>query len=212
MHCNEINKQLDDYLDGELDSAAQRLFDAHIESCGACHDIVERAKLVQSMLGQFARATAPKPIDGFYAQALGAAQQPTQASRRGLRMMTGFGGAIAAAVMMWIVAGVVLEGPGVGTPHLPEVTMALETPQTFNLVFSSAAALDGATMTVTLPAGIELDGFTGQREITWMTSLREGRNMLPLRLVATTPTGGELLATLRHGDDDKMFRLQVSVI
>ncbi len=67
-------------------------------------------------------------------------------------------------------------------------------------------------MTVRLPEGIEVDGFAGQREITWMTTLKEGRNILPLRLVATSSFGGELLATLQHEDDNKIFRLQVSVI
>ena len=95
---------------------------------------------------------------------------------------------------------------------VPSVTMALEVPQTFNLAFSSAMALEGATMTVILPEGVEVDGFAGQREITWMTSLSEGRNILPLTLIATAPVSGELLATLRHGDDDKTFRLQVTAI
>jgi hypothetical protein len=90
--------------------------------------------------------------------------------------------------------------------------MALEEPRTVNLVFSSTRALADATMTVTLPPGLELEGFAGQREITWMTSLREGRNVLPLTLIATSPAGGELLATLRHANDDRSFRVQVTVI
>jgi hypothetical protein len=45
-----------------------------------------------------------------------------------------------------------------------------------------------------------------------MTSLREGRNVLPLTLIATAPVSGELMATLRHEDDDKTFRLQVTAI
>jgi hypothetical protein len=67
-------------------------------------------------------------------------------------------------------------------------------------------------MTVFLPEGIEIDGFAGQREITWMTSLKAGENILPLTLIATSPSGGELLATLRHEDDDKTFRLKVAVV
>jgi hypothetical protein len=35
---------------------------------------------------------------------------------------------------------------------------------------------------------------------------------LPLTLIATSPVGGELLATLQHEDDNKIFRLQVTVI
>ena len=67
-------------------------------------------------------------------------------------------------------------------------------------------------MTVTLPDGIEIDGFAGQREITWRTSLKAGNNVLPLTLIATSPAGGELLAVLQHEEDDKIFRLQVTVI
>jgi len=97
-------------------------------------------------------------------------------------------------------------------PSVPGVTMALEEPRTVNLVFSSAEALANATMTVMLPPGVEIEGFQGQREITWMTSLKEGKNVLPLTLIATTPHGGELLATLQHEDDDRLFRVQVTVI
>ncbi len=89
--------------------------------------------------------------------------------------------------------------------------MALEEPRTVNLVFASATSLDSATLTVSLPEGIELEGFPGQREISWETSLSEGKNFLPLTLIALTPTGGELLARLEHDDRDRTFRLQVDV-
>ncbi len=91
------------------------------------------------------------------------------------------------------------------------MSVALEQPRTVNLVFASAAPLAAATLTVTLPDGIELDGFPGQREITWETSLSEGRNLLPLTLVALTPAGGELLARLEHEDRNRTFRLHVTV-
>jgi hypothetical protein len=89
--------------------------------------------------------------------------------------------------------------------------MALAEPRTVNLVFASATALDSATLTVSLPDGIEIDGFPGQNEITWQTSLSEGKNLLPLTLVALTPAGGELLARLEHEDRDRTFRLRVDV-
>jgi hypothetical protein len=36
--------------------------------------------------------------------------------------------------------------------------------------------------------------------------------VLPLTLIATSSQGGELLATLRHEDDDRTFRVQVIII
>jgi hypothetical protein len=89
--------------------------------------------------------------------------------------------------------------------------MVLEEPRTVNLVFSSATDLDDAVLTVNLPAGIEIEGFAGQREITWMTSLQAGKNILPLRLIAMTPHGGELLARLEHDGRDRTFRIRVEV-
>ena len=61
------------------------------------------------------------------------------------------------------------------------------------------------------PDGIELAGFPGQREITWRTRLAEGRNLLPLELVAVTPLGGEVLARLEHDNRERTFRLRIEV-
>jgi hypothetical protein len=89
--------------------------------------------------------------------------------------------------------------------------MTLEEPRTINLVFASAEALNAATLTVQLPPGIEMSGFPGQREVTWETSLTTGKNLLPLKLIATSPQGGEILATLRHDDRSRTFRLRVDI-
>ena len=156
--------------------------------------------------------SVPRPADGFYERAIARAIHEGHTHQRRRWVMTGFGGAVAAAMALWIVSGVFMTTPDMQDAAVPTVTMALEQPQTFNLVFSSATALEDATMTVLLPEGVEIDGFAGQREISWITSLREGRNILPLTLIATAPVSGELMATLRHEDDDKTFRLQVTAI
>ena len=127
--------------------------------------------------------------------------------------MTGFGGAIAAGLLAWVIGGTLLQTPEPveSVASIPGVTMVLEEPRTVNLVFSSASALHDAVLTVSLPAGIEVEGFEGLQEITWMTSLQAGKNILPLRLIATTSQGGELLARLEHDDRDRTFRIRVSV-
>ena len=87
--------------------------------------------------------------------------------------------------------------------------MSVDEPKTVRLVFSSATALPDATLTVSLPEGLELAGFAGQREITWSTSLTPGKNVLALELIATSPVNGDVYATLRHADEEKTFRLRV---
>lgn len=155
---------------------------------------------------------APQPSPGFYDRALARATHAGSRRQRRRWLLTGFGAAAAAAVAVWLVSGLFLASPAPPADDvIPGVTMTLEQPRTVNFVFSAASALDSAMLTVSLPDGIELAGFPGQRQITWETSLREGKNLLPLTLVALTPAGGELLATLEHQHRDRTFRLRVKV-
>jgi hypothetical protein len=155
----------------------------------------------------------PEATAGFYDQALTRATHEGTQRQRNRWLMTGFGSAVAAGLAMWLIGGFFLTTPvvPVADPVIPGITMTLEEPRTVNLVFASATALDSAMLTVTLPDGIELAGFPGQREIAWQTSLNEGKNLLPLELIAVSPVGGEVLARLEHNNRDRTFRLRIEV-
>ncbi len=150
---------------------------------------------------------------GFYDRALARATHEGTRRQRNRWVMTGFASAIAAGLALWLIGGFFLTTPDVQAPaaDIPGIAMTLEEPRTVNLVFASANALDDATLTVSLPDGIELAGFPGQREISWQTSLVEGKNYLPLELIALTPAGGEVLARLEHDNRGRTFRLRVNV-
>src|SRR5210317_831107 len=155
----------------------------------------------------------PEATAGFYDQALIRATHEGSRRQRNRWLVTGFGSAVAAGLVLWLIGGFFLTAPNLPAQDasIPGIAMTLEEPRTINLVFASAAALDAATLTVTLPEGIELAGFPGQREIAWQTSLVEGKNLLPLELVALTPAGGEVLARLEHENRNRTFRLRVDV-
>ena len=155
----------------------------------------------------------PAASAGFFDQALVRATHEGARKQRNRWLVTGFGSAVAAGIALWMIGGF-LSGPGelpVAEPTIPGITMMLEEPRTINLVFASAEPLDAATLTVVLPAGVEISGFPGQREVTWETSLAAGRNLLPLKLIATSPLGGEVYATLRHDDRSRTFQLRINV-
>ena len=213
MNCTDLKEKFDDYVDGALDSSEAGRLRQHAKSCDACQQLIDREQKLRSALSEYANSGVTMPAADFFDRAI------ITAARRGIKQqhkrswMTGFGSAVAAGLAIWVLSGVLFNAPdGVAVdPGMPTITMALEEPRTVNLVFSSAIELDDATLTVVLPEGVELAGFEGQREITWMTSLKEGKNLLPLRLIATVPTEGVLLATLKHGEDDRVFRLRVDV-
>jgi hypothetical protein len=78
-------------------------------------------------------------------------------------------------------------------------------------MFNSAKPLKGATLSLALPANVELVGYGDQRELSWQTDLREGANLLELPLIARGATKGELVAHLSHGGSGKTFRLKIEI-
>ena len=165
---------------------------------------------IQALLKDYPMAQADA---GFFDQALARATLTGARRQRNRWVMTGFGGAVAAGLAVWMIGGMLMTTPQLpdAGAAIPGVTMALEEPHTVNLVFSSTEAMESATLTVSLPDGVELAGFPGQSEISWETSLSKGRNLLPLKLIALTPVGGQLLARLEHEDRDRVFRLQIDI-
>jgi len=212
MTCTQLTAQLDDYVDGHMDHAASAALAVHIESCDDCQLALAGEHGLRESLKDYAESGMPRPDAAFFDRALAKAAQSGIRRQRNRWVMTGVGGTIAAGLMLWILGDMFLKTPEIAEPALPLIAMTLEEPRTLNLVFSSATALANATMTVVLPQGVEVEGFAGQREITWITSLTKGKNVLPLTLIATSPQGGELVATLRHEGDDRSFRVRVTVI
>lgn len=174
------------------------------------NDIDKRDREIEALLRDY---PAAEPTEGFYERALVRATHEGTRRQRRRWLMAGFGSAVAAGLVVWFIGGFLLSSPSLEQPEvaIPGITMTLEEPRTVNLVFASSEALDAATLTVILPDGVELAGFPGQREIAWQTSLAEGRNLLPLELIALTPAGGEVLARLEHAERSRTFRLRVDV-
>lgn len=210
MSCKHINEKLDDYMDGTLDEAEMAMLQSHVRCCDSCRRTVTSEQRLRALLKEY---PVPTPDAAYFDQALVRATHVSTNQQRNRWIMTGFGGALAAGLIAWIIGGMLLKTPGLPDPaaSIPGITMALEEPRTVNLVFSSATELDDAVLTVSLPQGIEIAGFAGLRQITWMTSLKAGKNILPLELIATTAHGGELLARLEHDDRDRTFRIHVNV-
>ena len=196
MNCSDFNEHLDDFVDRTLGEAELASASAHVASCERCASKVAEAGRLQTMLRDYGEVTMPTASTSFYDEALVKAARAGGRKQRSRWMMTGFGSAIAAGLAVWVISAMFMTTPNVPDNAIPAVTMALEEPRTVNLVFSSATDLENATLTVSLPTGVEIAGFAGQRELTWMTSLKEGKNVLPLTLIATSPLGGELMANV----------------
>lgn len=212
MDCETLSNRIDDYVDGGLPAAEAASVESHLAGCGSCTRDADLARRLRGALRNYGSRDIPEPDDRYFSLAVARAAADGSRRLRHRYWLKGFGTAIAAGLAIFAVT-LMLLAPDESRldPTVPTVSIALEQPHTVNLVFASAESLTDASLTVLLPEGIEMSGFAGQREITWTTSLVAGRNVLPLTLVAYRPGGGELVATLRHNDDGRTFRLRVAI-
>lgn len=215
MRCDHLDNRLDDYVDGELPAAEREAVDTHVADCATCRRLVARERALRAALQDYGDTVQPLPDAAYFDAALARAAGEGARQRRQRWLMTGFGGAVAATLAVFILVSGQFGAPHTGEPAgggIPAVTMTLAEPRTVNLVFSAETALDDALLTIELPPGVELEGFPGRTTVSWQTSLAPGANLLPLRLIASGPAGGELLARLEHGDDGRAFRVRITVI
>lgn len=206
MHCAQHEADLDDYLDGELDAGRRAGFEAHAADCRHCAERLERARAL-------ARSLAAYPVQGpapqFEARVLAGARVVQRPPRI---VAAGFVAAFALSVLTLIYTGLMVGPPRRDAADpLPLVKMTLDERRTINLVFATDMPLDDVTLRIALPRGVELEGYEGQREVRWSTQLQEGKNLLPLELVATDTIGGRLTARLTHGGREKVFRIDLTV-
>ncbi len=140
MSDTHINEKLDDYMDGSLDEAETLALDAHVYSCNTCRQMVESEQRFRGLLKDY---PVPAPDDAYFDQALAKASHVSTNGQRNRWLMTGFGGAVAAGLLAWVIGGTILQTPEPveSVANIPGVTMVLEEPRTVNLVLSSARYL-----------------------------------------------------------------------
>jgi anti-sigma factor RsiW len=206
MACHYIDEQLDQYLDAELTAESRAAFEAHAAACEDCRERLAHAERLQRTL---AALLVPGPTPRFFERAMARAATGPRVSHKWVGWAVG----LAAAIALLAIAPL-LERPALGPAPggLSEVALTLNETRTVNLVFAAAEELEHVSLSVDLPAGVELARYPGLRRVSWTTQLKAGKNVLPLTLVASDGVGGELVATLRHDATQKTFRVAIAVM
>ncbi len=208
MNCEQLHEQLDSYLDGELPSELQTRVESHISGCENCRAVVAEAREMQEALRQM---PAPTIRPGFANQAIKHAVNQHTHHRRGF--VAGFSTALAASMVLALFIGGLLpdmkQSPD--STVTPVVVISIQQPQTVNLVFDVATAMENATLSIVLPDNVEVVGFPGQHEITWQTSLQAGRNILPLPLKGIMHSSSALVASIEQDGKKKSIRIPIEV-
>jgi len=210
MTCRHIETQLDEYLDGTLDAGAKTAIEQHAADCDQCGSLLTRASALK---GTLAALPMEGPSPEFFEQALRVAAEQSRTAKPKSIAAGWYAGALAAGLATIAIVGMLSSNVGPVPPvqGVAQVAMAVEERRTINLLFASEEALESVSLTVELPAGVELANYPGQDRVLWSTRLQAGNNVLPLQLVALGGTGGELVATMRRDGKEKVFRVNIAV-
>ncbi|MDX1755242.1 MAG: anti-sigma factor [Marinobacter sp.] len=164
----------------------------------------------------------PAPSADFESRVLAAATRGTAGGRSWQYPVVG--GAVAAVLALGIFIGLqwqsgqpgqalVADAPVANESVVVEASEALPDfqprEQTVKLAFHSGRALEDVTLTLELPANVELASYPGRQKLSWQVSLKEGDNVLALPLKVLFPGDGTLVAHLNDGKQQKTFRAPI---
>ena len=219
MNCKLFQVLLDDHIDGQLDRRTEADMLAHAHVCAGCAALrAGELELRRSLQALPVPAPDPRFAERVFAAARATYSHTRPPVSRGNQRVHGWvaaGSALAASIavaaVVWVArepAAVPSNASDAALPIAHVQPAATAGVQPVRLVFRSATALHDVTIEIDLPQGVELDGFPGQRRLTWQSDLRAGSNLLELP-VRVAGRGGVLTATLNHGTERRRFAIQL---
>jgi hypothetical protein len=165
----------------------------------------------QQDLGETLRALQIEPSsDGFTDRALSRAASINAERRHRASFYKGFGSALAAGLMLWLVVGLFPLDDGQQSEQ-QIISIALQETRELKLAFHSVKALENATISIHLPDHVQLVGYEDRRILEWQTNLTQGDNVLRLPLRALRAEGGELVARIKHAQQSKTIKIRLNV-
>lgn len=206
MNCQQCQSRIELMLDGTLSETEHTAVEHHLQRCHACRAWLQQER---AMRDELAALEVPAMRQDFPAEALAQVRR-LHAPERRQGFIAGFGSAVAAGLALWF-AVLFISPSQENDEALYSVSVSVGQVQHVNLVLNSPQQMEQASITLSLPEHAELDGYPGQRELTWTASLQKGKNRLslPLRLASAEP--GEIVARIRHAEGEKAFRLKLQV-
>lgn len=208
MNCHDCKENLDFYIDNELQSSLRSQFEEHLNECTRCSEMLAREHDLRKALKSI---PVPMPETEFFDQALDRTVTMTKRHEQNRWLLTGFGGAVAAGVVGWMILGQPMDTAGIDQAPIAGLSFTIGVPKTIRFSISSANELTNARLFVSLPEGVEVVGFDMQSEIDWTTTIKKGPNILELPIVVYSGTGGTILARVEHENKTKTFEFTISI-
>ncbi len=209
--CQQSHELIDQCVTGAIAPADALALERHLAGCPLC---ARRLRWHQCITDELAnQARVPEPSADFEARVLVAATGRVHPNARRRWLAPVAGSAVAAALVLGLVLG---TGTWTGAPRQASDDERAVPPvpreQTVRLAFTSGSELDNVSLTLELPAHVELARFPGHQTLTWQVDLKPGDNVIALPLRIAYPEAGEIVARLDDGRNTRTFRAAIPSI
>ena len=207
MNCTITVEYISDIVAGTLEPRLLASCEKHLNECSDCQDALRAAESL-TLLGNRDIGAPPAALfDRILDDTMKDEVRPRE--RGGFWLGTGFGGAVAASLLMlafalgWI-GPVAEEDPGIA-----QFAVSLSEPRNMEIAIETDQALAGANISILLSGNVAIDGYGDRRELAWTTDLKAGVNRLSLPVMAIDSTGGQVVVRLDHPDSEQVFVVQL---
>ena len=208
MNCETTADYIPEFVAGTLAPTVRADIERHISRCAECGEALRGAEALVLLKN--------RPVDaapaGLFERAMGGVDEAPAArsnGKRGFWLGAGFGGAIAASVVMLALTLGWIGPQAVDTPDTPQFTVAISEPRNMEIAIETDRALANASISILLSGGVALDGYGDRRELAWTTDLEAGVNRLSLPIMAIDSTGGQIVVRLDHPNSEQLFVVQL---
>ena len=208
MNCHECIRLQDDYLDNQLDHDRHEAVMRHISDCPDCRRMMRKNR---ELLQGLRSLPSPEPSPGFLKLAMAKAAQVDSRQRRRKWFMQF---AAMAAMVCLVILGTLQYSSLTATKgdsHSSAIVLSLHESREVMLLVQSATDLPGATITIELPPQLMLASNPGLRTLSWQADVQQGKNFIPLPLIAAATGHATVTASIAHDNQVKTMRMRVEI-
>jgi len=203
MKCEDVLSTLQ--RDDARAELAKRAASEHLARCEDCRSAAHALAVLRADRD----LPIPLPSEDVFRRAIGAAVTGPLPSRSGFWLGVGVGAALAAGLALAVIVFRPAEVVAPPSSAVPQIVLNVNQQREVSVALSSPEPLADAEIRIALRGEIALDGFDGQREVSWRTDLDRGVNQLTLPLIGLHAGSGQVLVEVQHGDKRRSFVVDV---
>jgi hypothetical protein len=185
QECRHFRAHWSRFWFKELEEAESLRLKRHLESCRRCQKYSQQMQAVVDCLKGMGQSASSELETARMERLLEKAYLRYRTAARGRRVMaaTLLAGFIGGA-LFWAALDEVRQKPAYPVvSHTQTISLPIAGVKNISLAIDSDRIVQAVTFTIELPEGVELDGYPGQRLLSWQGALHAGLNRLTLPLL-----------------------------